>query len=60
MPLLKDGKTPLKAVALGGAALVIAGLIPWIGTLVLAGAALVSAGAALVSRFGRRAAALAV
>ncbi len=53
LPLLRENKTPLRAVALGGAVLVIVGLIPWIGTLVLALAALVSAGATLLSRFGR-------
>jgi hypothetical protein len=59
IPLLQEGKTPLKAVALGGAALVIVGLVPWIGTLALAIAALISAGAALLSRFGRRSIAVA-
>jgi len=55
IPLFREGKTPLKAVALGGVVLVIVGLIPWIGTAALVLAAMVSAGAALVSRFGRRA-----
>lgn len=59
MPLLRENKTPLKAVALGGVVLVIVGLIPWIGTLALVLAALVSAGATLLSRFGRRVEALA-
>lgn len=54
IPLLQEGKTPLKAVALGGAALVVVGLIPWIGTPVVFLAAVVCAGAALLSRFGQR------
>jgi hypothetical protein len=54
MPLFREGKTPLRAVALGGVVLVIVSLIPWIGTVAIALAAMVSAGAALVSRFGRR------
>jgi hypothetical protein len=53
LPFLRENKTPLKAVAVGGAVLVIVGLIPWFGTLVLVLAALVSAGATLLSRFGR-------
>jgi O-antigen/teichoic acid export membrane protein len=54
IPLLRENKTPLKAVALGGAVFVVVGLIPWIGTLAIFLAALVAAGAALLSRFGRR------
>jgi putative Mn2+ efflux pump MntP len=53
LPFLRENKTPLRAVALGGIVLVVVGLIPWIGTLVLVLAALVSAGATLLSRFGR-------
>jgi hypothetical protein len=54
LPLLRENKTPLRAVALGGGVLAVVGLIPWIGTLVLVLAALVSTGATLLSRFGRR------
>lgn len=54
IPLLQENKTPLKAAALGGAVLVVVGLIPWIGTAVIALAALVAAGATLLSRFGQR------
>jgi hypothetical protein len=53
MPLLRENKTPLKAVALGGVVLVMVGLIPWIGTVAIVLAATVSAGATLLSRFGR-------
>jgi hypothetical protein len=52
LPLLQE-KTPVKAVALGGAVFVLVGLIPWIGTAVLILAAAFSAGATLLSRFGR-------
>jgi hypothetical protein len=55
VPLLGENKTPLKAVALGAVILAVVGLVPWIGTLALFGAALVAAGATLLSRFGRRA-----
>jgi MFS family permease len=54
LPLFQAGKTPLKAVALGASVLVLVGLVPWIGTLVIVVAALVAAGATLLSRFGRR------
>ena len=54
LPFLRESKTPLRAVALGGVVLAFVGLIPWIGTLVLVLAALVSTGATLLSRFGRR------
>jgi len=54
IPLLQENKTPLKAAALGGAVLVVVGLIPWIGTAVICLAALVAAGATLLSRFGQR------
>jgi hypothetical protein len=57
LPLLRENKTPLKAVALGGVILVMVGLIPWIGTVAIVLAAAVSAGATLVSRFGRSVAA---
>jgi hypothetical protein len=53
LPFFRENKTPLRAVAVGGVVLVIVGLIPWIGTLVLVFAALVSAGATLLSRLGR-------
>jgi hypothetical protein len=54
IPLLQENKTPLKAAALGGAVLVVVGLIPWIGTAVIVLAALMAAGATLLSRFGQR------
>jgi hypothetical protein len=54
IPLLRENKTPLKAVALGGAVIVVVGLAPWIGTLAILLVALVAAGATLLSRFGRR------
>ena len=54
IPLLRENKTPLKAVALGGDVLVVVGLIPWIGTAAIILAALVAAGATLLSRFGQR------
>jgi hypothetical protein len=54
IPLLKENKTPLKAVALGGVALVLVSFIPWIGKLAIFVAVVVSAGATLLSRFGRR------
>jgi hypothetical protein len=54
VPVPQESKTPLKAVALGGAILAVVGLIPWIGTLAVVAAALVAAGATLLSRFGRR------
>jgi hypothetical protein len=54
IPLLQENKTSLKAVALGGAVLVVVSLIPWIGTAVIFLAALVAAGATLLSRFGQR------
>ena len=53
IPLLRENKTPLKAVALGGVVLVMVGLIPWIGTVTIVLTAAVSAGATLLSRFGR-------
>ena len=53
VPLLREGKTPLRAVAIGGAILLVIGMIPWIGTLAVLAAALIAAGAALLSRFGR-------
>jgi hypothetical protein len=53
IPLLRENKTPLKAVALGGVVLVMIGLIPWIGTVTIVLTAAVSAGATLLSRFGR-------
>jgi len=43
----------VKSVAIGGAILVLVGLVPWFGTAVLILAAAVSAGATLLSRFGR-------
>ena len=55
VPLLQEHKTPLKAVALGGAVLVVVSLVPWLGTAAIVLAAAVSAGATLLSRFGRRA-----
>lgn len=54
IPLLRESKTPLKAVALGSAVFVVVGLVPWIGTLAIFLAALIAAGATLLSRFGRR------
>jgi len=53
MPILRE-KTPVKTVALGGIVLIVVGLVPWIGTLLLVCAAAVSAGATLLSRFGHR------
>src|SRR5262249_49075066 len=41
IPLFQEGKTPLKAVALGGVTLAVVNLIPWIGTSVTFLAALV-------------------
>jgi hypothetical protein len=55
IPLLGENKTPLKAVALGGAILLVVGLVPWIGTPVIFAAALVAAGATPLSRSGRAA-----
>jgi len=52
LPFLQE-KTPVKAVALGGAVFVLVGLIPWIGTTALILVAAFSAGATLLSRFGR-------
>ncbi|HXJ81727.1 MAG TPA: polymer-forming cytoskeletal protein [Candidatus Methylomirabilis sp.] len=57
VPSLREGATPLKAVALGAAILAVVGLIPWIGTAAIVAATLVAAGATLLSRFGRRVAA---
>ena len=54
LPFLRENKTPLRTVALGGVVLVLVGLIPWIGTVVVVLAAVVAAGATLLSRFGRR------
>ena len=48
-----ESRTPLKAVAWGGAILALVGLVPWIGTTVLVLVAAISAGATLLSRFGR-------
>ncbi len=53
MPVSAENRTPVKSVALGGAILVVVGLVPWIGTSVLILAAAISAGATLLSRFGR-------
>lgn len=55
IPLLRESKTPLKAVALGAAVLAGVALVPWIGTPLVMLAAVVSAGATLISRFGQRA-----
>jgi hypothetical protein len=55
MPVGQAQRTPVKAVAWGGAILAVVGLVPWIGTTVLILVAAVSAGAALLSRFGRTA-----
>jgi len=60
LPVGGDEKTPVKSVALGGALLAVVGLIPWLGTTALILAAAISAGAALLSRFGRRPAAVTV
>ena len=60
LPIGAHDKTLVKSVALGGALLVFVGLIPWIGTTVLILVAAISAGATLLSRFGRRPAAVAV
>jgi len=54
LPFLRENRTPLRTVALGGVVLVLVGLIPWIGTVVVVLAAVVAAGATLLSRFGRR------
>jgi len=51
---LREGATPLKAVALGAAILGVVGVIPWVGATTVVAAALVAAGATLLSRFGRR------
>ena len=56
MPVGQEQKTPVKSVALGGAVLVVAGLLPWFGTAALVLVAAISAGATLLSRFGRTAA----
>lgn len=48
-------RTPVRAVAWGGAILAVIGLVPWLGTMVLTLVSAVSAGATLLSRFGRRA-----
>ena len=53
MPVGQENKTPVKSVAIGGAILVLVGLVPWFCTAVLILAAAVSAGATLLSRFGR-------
>jgi len=53
VPVSAENRTPAKSVALGGAILVVVGLLPWIGTSVLILAAAISAGATLLSRFGR-------
>src|SRR5215472_6251597 len=53
VPVRAEDRTPAKSVALGGAILVVVGLLPWIGTSVLILAAAISAGATLLSRFGR-------
>jgi len=55
MPVGQAQRTPVKAVAWGGAILAVVGLVPWIGTTMLILVAAVSAGAALLSRFGRTA-----
>ena len=55
IPVLQE-KTPVKTVALGGAALGLVGMIPWLGTAVLVVVAAIAAGATLLSRFGRTAA----
>ncbi len=54
IPLLKENKTPLRAVTLGGVALVLVSFIPWMGKPAIFVAVVVSAGATLLSRFGRR------
>jgi hypothetical protein len=56
MPLGEHQRTPVRAVAWGGAILALVGLVPWIGTMALVLVAAVSAGATLLSRFGRTAA----
>lgn len=53
MPLGEHQRTPVRAVAWGGAILALVGLVPWIGTVALILVAAVSAGATLLSRFGR-------
>jgi hypothetical protein len=53
VPISAENRTPVKSVALGGAILVVVGLVPWLGTSVLILAAAISAGATLLSRFGR-------
>jgi len=53
MPVSTENRTPVKSTARGGAILVVVGLLPWIGSLVLVLAAGISAGATLLSRFWR-------
>jgi hypothetical protein len=48
-----ESRTPLRAVAWGGAILALVGLVPWIGTTVLILVAAIAAGATLLCRFGR-------
>lgn len=48
-----ESRTPVRAVAWGGAIWALVGLVPWIGTTVLVLVAAISAGATLLSRFGR-------
>jgi len=55
MPLGEHQRTPVRAVAWGGAVLALVGLVPWIGTMALILVAAVSGGATLLSRFGRTA-----
>ena len=57
IPASQEPKTPVKSVAWGGAILVLIGLVPWIGTMVLILVTAISVGATLLSRFGRTAAA---
>jgi hypothetical protein len=52
MPMLEN-KTPVKTVALGGVALALVSLLPWLGTAALILVAAFAAGATLLSRFGR-------
>ena len=53
MPVGGEQKTPVRAVAWGGAILALVGLVPLFGTMALVLVAAISAGATLLSRFGR-------
>jgi hypothetical protein len=52
IPIFKDRKSPVVALAIGVVLFFVVSLVPVVGTIVIGSVAFFSAGAALLSRFG--------